>query len=110
MQRMCDSNKYITQLMFFKRHSHPNGLYWGHQCSWILTPANSMQVSNMQSDCNRKQACLTQAYLGRDVWGRSTRELCAAIYLVSPKLCNMQIKNAWAQVSLNVMFRTEIMT
>ena len=35
--------------------SHPNGFYWGHQCSWTLTPANSMQVSIMQSEnCNRK--------------------------------------------------------
>ena len=31
-------------------HSHPNSLYLGHQCSWTLTQANSMQVSNMQSD------------------------------------------------------------
>ena len=28
-------------------HSHSNGLYWGHTCSWTLTPASSMQVSNM---------------------------------------------------------------
>ena len=26
------------------------GFYWGRQCSWTLTTANSMQVSNMQSD------------------------------------------------------------
>ena len=38
-----------------KSHSHPNGLYWGHQRSWTLTPANSTQVSNMQyEDYNRK--------------------------------------------------------
>ena len=36
--------------------SHPTGFYWGHQCSWTLTPVNSMQVSNMQSDnCNIKK-------------------------------------------------------
>ena len=29
--------------------SHPNDFYWGHQCSWTLSPANSIQVSNMQS-------------------------------------------------------------
>ena len=23
--------------------AHPNGFYWGHQCSWTLTPANNMQ-------------------------------------------------------------------
>ena len=35
----------------------PYGFYWGHQCSWTLTPANSMQVSNMQSDdSNRKES------------------------------------------------------
>ena len=33
----------------------PNGFYWGHQCSWTLTPTNSMQVSIVQFDnCNRK--------------------------------------------------------
>ena len=26
------------------------GFYWGRQCSWTLTTANSMQVSNIQSD------------------------------------------------------------
>ena len=26
---------------------HPNGFCWGHQCSWTLTPANSMKVSSM---------------------------------------------------------------
>ena len=36
-------------------NSQPNSFYWGHQYSWTLTPANSMQVSIMQSDnCNRK--------------------------------------------------------
>ena len=40
---------------------HPNGFCWGCQCSWTLTPANSMQVSNMQSnDCNRKEPDLRQ--------------------------------------------------
>ena len=42
-------------IFFIKPHSHPNGFYWGQQCSWTLTPANSMQVSIMQFDnCNRK--------------------------------------------------------
>ena len=35
---------------FIKPQSQLNGFNWGHQCSWTLTPANSMQVSNMQSD------------------------------------------------------------
>ena len=35
---------------FFKPHSHSNGVYWGHQCSWTFTPANSIQVSIMKSD------------------------------------------------------------
>ena len=42
---------------FLKPHSHRNGFYWGHQCSWTLTltPANSVQVPNMQDyDPNRK--------------------------------------------------------
>ena len=31
-------------LIFLKPHSHRNGFYWGHQCSWTLTPANRMQA------------------------------------------------------------------
>ena len=27
--------------VFLKPHSHLNGFYWGHQCSWTLTPGNS---------------------------------------------------------------------
>ena len=38
-----------------KPHSQPNGFYWGHQCSWTLTPASSMQVSIMQSDNRNKE-------------------------------------------------------
>ena len=39
----------------YKLHSHPNGFYCGHQCSWTLTPDNSMQVPIMHSsNCNRK--------------------------------------------------------
>ena len=26
----------------FLPHSHPNGFYWSHQCSWTFTPANSI--------------------------------------------------------------------
>ena len=38
-----------------KRNYRPNGFYWGHQCSWTFTPANSMQAFIMQSDdCNMK--------------------------------------------------------
>ena len=40
----------LVVVVFFKPHSHPNGFYWGHQCSWTLTPANSLQVTIMQSD------------------------------------------------------------
>ena len=44
-------------LVFYKPHSHPNGFYWGHQCSLTHTLANSINVFNMQSsdDCNRKE-------------------------------------------------------
>ena len=44
------------KMTFLKKHSHPNGFYWGHQISCTLTPAISMkQVSIMQFDnCNRK--------------------------------------------------------
>ena len=42
-------------MFFIMPHSHYNGFYEGHQYSWTLTPANSMQVSIMQPDnCNRK--------------------------------------------------------
>ena len=42
-------------ISFYKAHSHPNGFYYGHKCSWTLTQPNSMQVSIMQSDDrNRK--------------------------------------------------------
>ena len=34
---------------FLKQLSHPNGFCSGHQCSWTLTPANSMQVSPSSS-------------------------------------------------------------
>ena len=48
-------------IVFIKSHSHPYGFYWDLQCSWTLIPANSMQVSKMQSDgCNRKQPGLRQ--------------------------------------------------
>ena len=36
----------LQQSTFKKPNSHPNGFHWGHQCSWALTPANSMQVSH----------------------------------------------------------------
>ena len=36
---------YSTTHLLFK----PITLYWGHQCSWTLTPAICMQVYNMQS-------------------------------------------------------------
>ena len=40
---------------FFNHHSHSSGFYWGQQFLWTLTSANSMQVSNIQSnDHNRK--------------------------------------------------------
>ena len=41
---------------FIKPHSHPNGFFYvTNECSWSLTPANSMQVTIMQSDdCNRR--------------------------------------------------------
>ena len=42
-------------------HFHPNGYNWGHQNSWTLTPANSMQVPNMRSyNHNRKLPSLRQ--------------------------------------------------
>ena len=37
--------------LFFKlSHFHPKGFFWGHQCSWTLIPAISMQ----SDDSNRK--------------------------------------------------------
>ena len=39
----------------------PSGFYWGQKCSWILTSANSMQASSIQSDGrNMKQPDLKQ--------------------------------------------------
>ena len=47
--------KLHSKVFFIKPHSHPYGFYGVHQCSWTLTPSNSMQVSIMQSDDrNRK--------------------------------------------------------
>ena len=44
-----------------KPHSHPDGFYWNHQCSWTLTSANSMRVYIMQTDdCYRKWQGLRQ--------------------------------------------------
>ena len=58
-------------VFFIKPHSNPNGFYWGHQCSWTLTPANSMQVSIMQFDnCNRKKPGSKQVtYIAQEVYG-----------------------------------------
>ena len=38
-------------------HSQSNGFYWAQQCSWTLTPANTMQVSNEQSDNRNRKKC-----------------------------------------------------
>ena len=47
--------------LFNNPHSQPSGFYWSHECSWTLTSANRMQVSNIQSyDHNRKQPGLRQ--------------------------------------------------
>ena len=35
--------------LFLKPNFHLIGFYWGHQCSWTLTQANSMQVSIVQT-------------------------------------------------------------
>ena len=40
----------FLKIFLIKPHSHPNEFYWGHQSSWTLIPAYSMQVSIMQSD------------------------------------------------------------
>ena len=47
---MCGKRFLLTPRYFYfkKPHSNPNGSYWDLQCSWTLTPANSMQVSTMQ--------------------------------------------------------------
>ena len=39
---------FISQMLLLLK-PHSNGLYWGHQCSWTFTRANSKQVSIMQS-------------------------------------------------------------
>ena len=45
----------LTRTLVFITPQHPNGFYWGHQCSWTFAQANGMEVSNMQSDdCKRK--------------------------------------------------------
>ena len=47
--------------LFNNPHSQPSGFYWSHECSWTLTSANRMQVSNIQSyDHNRKHPGLRQ--------------------------------------------------
>ena len=45
----CINVRYINfePLCFIKKRSHPNGFYWGHKCSYILTPANKIQFSNI---------------------------------------------------------------
>ena len=52
-------NKFIslkTLLLFFIYPAfNLNEFYWGHQCPWTLTLANSMQVSNMRSDSRTKK-------------------------------------------------------
>ena len=58
--RRWDSNPWpglppAHQLVLYL-HSHPNGYYWGHQCSWTLTPANSMQVWQLQQEVTRLKA------------------------------------------------------
>ena len=44
--------------------SHHYAFYWGHQCPWTLTPANSMQVPN---NCIRNWKCVAREVLG--AWG-----------------------------------------
>ena len=49
------TGKATLQSKFVFLSVHPNGFYWGHQCSWSLTSANSMQVSIIHSyNQNRK--------------------------------------------------------
>ena len=69
---------YALIITFLIIHSHLCGFYWGRQCSWAHTPANSMQASNRQSfNCNRKKPshALTyftitcfEGYLILDIW------------------------------------------
>ena len=44
-QSLCE-----CEICFSPTPTLTNGFYWGHQCSWTLTPANNIQVSIMQSD------------------------------------------------------------
>ena len=40
---------FTSHIVLYNPFSHPNDFYWGHQCSWTLIPANSMEVPNMKS-------------------------------------------------------------
>ena len=74
-------------IFFIKSHSHPYGFYWDLECSWTLTPANSMQVSKMQSDgCNRKQPGLRQGLnlISSSSFGFSFRYPMHVDYLAPP--------------------------
>ena len=58
--------------LFLKPHSHPNGFYWGHQCSWTLPqptacryPSCSLTTATGSNQAQSK----VQTYLAREVWG-----------------------------------------
>ena len=56
MLHMCIPYVKSIIILFIISHSHPSAFYWGHQCSWTLTLANSMQASIMETFvCNRKE-------------------------------------------------------
>ena len=54
LQRLWEKKEFESRLLL-NPHSHPNGFYWGRQSSRNHTPANSIQVSNMQSDNRNKK-------------------------------------------------------
>ena len=72
----------VKHIIYMNPHSHPDGFYWGHQCSWTLIPANSMQASNEQSnDCNRKYSGLMQGLnLLRPISLGKTLDFCKRIF------------------------------
>ena len=86
----------------YNPHSHPNGFYQGHQCSWTLTPANTIQVSIMQFDnCNRKYPCLWQdlnlicprslVWMGAQSAAKKSWSVASTVMVIQCSYCHLPI-------------------